>query len=83
MAEVRRSEASVPGPENGYAGARYLRDTPYPTISDWSRAIVAAIPEDERCPICKGHGRTVIYAGNGGPSEFPTCWSCGGGRRRG
>lgn len=76
------SQSSTPGALNGYQGARYLRDTPYQTVSEWQRAILAAIPEDERCPICEGRGRTVILASNGGPGEFPVCWSCLGSRRR-
>jgi hypothetical protein len=73
---------SEPGPQNGYVGARYLRDTPYKSISEWSRAILDAIPEDERCGVCEGRGLTVIYASNGGASEFPRCWACGGSRRK-
>ncbi len=73
---------SDPGVANGYRGARYLRDTPYATVREWRRAQVEAIPEAERCPACKGDGRTPIYASNGGLSEFERCWPCSGTGRR-
>lgn len=77
-----RQQSDAPGPENGYAGAQFLRDTPYGSISEWSRAIMDSIPEDERCGGCDGRGITVLYASNGGPSEFPPCCICGGSRRK-
>jgi hypothetical protein len=78
MAEGTRT----PGSHNGYAGARFLRETPYATVTEWSRAILAAIPEAERCPICEGTGNEVIFASNGGVGEVARCWACGGSRRR-
>jgi hypothetical protein len=65
-----------PSESNGYAGARFLRDTPYKSVTEWSRAIIDAIPEDERCPVCEGKGVEVIYAQNGGLSELAPCWAC-------
>lgn len=73
---------SVPGPESGYRGARYLRDTPFASVSQWRQAMIDAIPKDERCEKCKGDGRTPIYASNGGLSEFERCWPCQGTGRR-
>ena len=73
---------SAPGPENGYRGARFLRDTPFNTVSEWRQAMIDAIPEAERCPLCEGDGRKPIYASNGGLSEFEQCWPCQGTGRR-
>jgi hypothetical protein len=67
-----------PGAHNGYRGARYLRDTPFASVREWRRAMIDAIPDEEKCGICKGDGRTVILASNGGVSETPTCWACQG-----
>ena len=72
----------TPGEHNGFRGARFLRDTPYATVREWSQAIIAAIPEDERCGVCEGHGREVIRASNGGVGEVTTCWACQGTRRK-
>lgn len=69
---------SVPNAENGYRGARFLRDTPYATVREWRRAQIAAIPEDERCGKCSGTGTSLILASNGGPSEVERCWPCEG-----
>lgn len=71
-----------PSPENGYRGARFLRDTPYSTVREWRRTMIDVIPHGERCGICEGDGRTVILASNGGVSETPPCWACGGSGRR-
>jgi hypothetical protein len=72
-----------PGPENGYKGARYLRDTPYKSVTKWRRAQIAAIPETDRCEKCKGSGQDVILASNGGIGEVVSCWPCEGtGRKR-
>ncbi len=75
---------SLPEPSaaNGYKGARYLRDTPYTTISEWRRAIIAAIPDEEKCLKCKGSGADVILASNGGVGEVVRCWPCQGSGRR-
>lgn len=72
----------TPSAANGFRGARFLRDTPYSTVTKWQQAILDAIPEDERCPICEGKGREVILASNGGVGEVTSCWACGGSRRR-
>ncbi len=71
-----------PTAANGYKGARYLRDTPYATVTEWRRATVAAIPEHERCEKCSGTGRDVILASNGGVGEVVACWPCSGTGRR-
>lgn len=68
---------------NGYRGARYLRDTPYSSVTEWRRAMIAAIPDAEKCPECSGSGADVILASNGGVGEVVSCWPCEGtGRRR-
>lgn len=67
---------------NGYRGARYLRDTPYKTVTEWGRAIIAAIPEAERCGKCKGSGEDVILASNGGVGEVVRCGWCEGSGRK-
>lgn len=71
-----------PSAANGYRGARYLRDTPFSTVTEWRRAIIAAIPEADRCAKCQGGGRDVILASNGGVGEVVPCWPCGGTGRR-
>lgn len=74
---------SSPTPENGYRGARHLRDTPYTSVTEWRRAMIAAIPDAEKCPKCLGDGRGVILASNGGVGEVVCCWPCdGSGRKR-
>lgn len=73
---------STPCEANGYKGARFLRDTPYSTVTEWRRATIAAIPENERCPSCKGSGADVIIASNGGVGEVVNCWPCSGSGRK-
>jgi hypothetical protein len=74
---------SEPTAADGYRGARFLRDTPYSTITEWRRAMIDAIPDDEKCPACSGSGADVILASNGGVGEVVNCWPCEGtGRRR-
>ncbi len=63
---------------DGYASARYLWETPYATITEWRRAMIAAIPEAERCGACSGSGCDVILASNGGVGEVVRCWPCQG-----
>lgn len=76
------ARSNSPSPENGYRGARYLRDTPYSSVTEWRRAMIAAIPEAERCEKCKGGGRDVIRASNGGVGESVRCWPCSGTGRK-
>lgn len=71
-----------PSAANGFKGARYLRDTPYASVTEWRRAMIAAIPDAERCPKCSGSGRDVILASNGGVGEVVRCWPCNGSGRR-
>lgn len=77
--------AATGGPSegNGYKGARFLRDTPYASVSEWRRAQIAAIPPEERCTACRGSGADVILASNGGVGEVVRCWPCNGTGRKG
>lgn len=83
VASTDASSRLVGGPDDGYMAAQYLWQTPYATVREWSAAKVAAIPEGERCPACKGTGRDVILASNGGVGEVVRCWPCNGTRRKG
>ena len=75
-------ELDIVGPADGYAKARFLRDTPFSTVTKWRRATIAAIPEAERCPKCEGSGADAILASNGGVGEIVNCWPCDGTGRR-
>lgn len=72
-------ERSAPeGEATGYRSARFLRDTPYKSVTEWRRAMIAAIPEADRCVKCSGSGADVIRASNGGIGEIVRCWPCQG-----
>lgn len=72
----------IPSERNGFKGARFLRDTPYKSVSEWRRAMINAIPPEERCEKCKGSGQDVILASNGGVGEIVSCWPCEGSGRK-
>lgn len=76
------SQDEPDGTATGYRNARYLRDTPFKTVTEWRQAMLAAIPQEQRCVACSGSGRDVILASNGGVGEVVRCWPCGGTGRR-
>jgi hypothetical protein len=79
VADQRRGDGKLVGtPDDGYAAAQFIWQTPYKTITEWRRAMIAAIPEAERCTKCKGSGSDVILASNGGVGEVVRCWPCQG-----
>lgn len=67
---------------DGYRHAERLSDTPFATVREWKEAVIAAIPEANRCPKCKGSGSDVILATNGGVGEVVPCWPCSGTGRK-
>jgi hypothetical protein len=78
----RPDELDIVGPADGYAKAKFLRDTPFSTVREWRQATIGAIPEAERCPKCSGSGADVILASNGGVGEIVNCWPCEGTGRK-